>query len=126
MAVIIKPDDDTKWLAEDSQNTESDPNVSNDPSELHPNGWFAPEHDHITLPSALAPGEIEQLLLKSIAGIEAKLHKGQVIDALDRLCLTLGKKSLCFQTEVHNADSQQITHQAWDNVHKLDAEAWKC
>jgi hypothetical protein len=126
MAVIIKPDDDTKWLAKDSQNTESDPDTSNDPLELHLDGWFAPEHDHITLPSALAPGEIEQLLLKLIAGIEAKLCKGQVTDALEGLCLTLGEKSLCFQTEVHNVGSQQTTHRAWDNVHKLDAEAQKC
>jgi hypothetical protein len=57
----------------------------------------------------LAPGEIEQLLLKSIVGIKAELHKGQVMDALEGLCLALGEKSLCFQTEVCNADSQQTT-----------------
>jgi hypothetical protein len=38
MAVIIKPDDDTKWLAKDSQNMESDPDVSDDPLELHLDG----------------------------------------------------------------------------------------
>jgi hypothetical protein len=75
---------------------ESNPDASDDPSELHPNGWFAPEHDCITLPSALAPGKIKWLLLKSIARIEAELCKGQVIDVLEGLCLALGEKSLCF------------------------------
>jgi len=28
--------------------------------------------------------------------------------------------------QVHNANSQRTTHQAWDNIHKLDAEAHKC
>jgi hypothetical protein len=59
MAIIIKTNDDTKWLAEDLQNMEMSPDASEDPSELHPDGWFAPECDHITLPSALAPGKIE-------------------------------------------------------------------
>jgi hypothetical protein len=27
---------------------------------------------------------------------------------------------------VHNANSQRTTHRAWDNVHKLDAQARKC
>jgi hypothetical protein len=96
MAIIIKTNDDTKWLAEDLQDMETSPNASEDPLELHPDGWFAPECDHITLPSALAPGEIEQLSLTSIAVIEAELCKGQVTDALEGLCLALSEKSLCF------------------------------
>jgi hypothetical protein len=75
---------------------EMNPNASEDPLEIHPNGWFTPEHDHITLPSTLAPGKIEQLSLTSIAVIKAKLCKGQVTDALKELCLALGEKSLCF------------------------------
>ncbi|KAI0245917.1 hypothetical protein BJV78DRAFT_1286968 [Lactifluus subvellereus] len=125
MAVIIKPDDDTKWLAQDPH-MDFDSDTSEDALESHPDGWFTPEHDRITLPSALAPGEIERLSLKSIAMIEAELRKGQVTDALEGLRLALGEKSLCFRTEVRNADSQRTTHRAWDNVHKLDAEARKC
>jgi hypothetical protein len=126
MAVIIKPDDDTKWLAQDPHMVDFDSDTSEDALESHPDGWFTPEHDRITLPSALAPGEIEHLSLKSIAMIEAELRKGQVTDALEGLRLALGEKSLCFRTEVRNADSQRTTHRAWDNVHKLDAEARKC
>jgi hypothetical protein len=55
--------------------------------------------------------------------IEFKLHKGQVTDALEGLCLALGEKSLHFRTEVHNANSQRTTHRAWDNVHKFDVDA---
>ena len=83
----------------DRQITEVPDNVL----QLHPNGWFTPERDHITLPSALAPGEIHRLSLQSIATIEAELRKGQVADALEGLRLSLGEKSLCFRTEVHNA-----------------------
>ena len=72
------------------------------------------------------PGEIEHLSLQSFAMIEAELCKGQVADALEGLCLALGEKSLCFRTEVRNANSQRTTHRAWDNVHKLGAEAQKC
>ena len=47
-------------------------------------------------------------------------------DALEGLCLALGEKSLCFRTEVRNANTQQTTNCAWDNVHKFDANARKC
>lgn len=94
--------------------------------ELHPNGWFTLEWEQITLPSLLAPGEIECLSLNSISMMEGELCKAQVTDALEGLCLALGKKFLCFHTEVCNADSQRTTHQAWDNIHKLDAEAQWC
>jgi hypothetical protein len=58
--------------------------------------------------------------------IEVELRKGQVSDALENLRLALGEKSLCFRTQVRNADSQRTTHRAWDKVHKFDAEARKC
>src|SRR5882757_8357391 len=93
---------------------------------INPDDWFTPEQERITLPSALAPGEIERLSLKSIAVIEAELRKGQITDALQGLRLALGEKSLCFRTQVRNADSQRTTHRAWDNVHKSDAKARKC
>jgi hypothetical protein len=126
MSVIIKPDDDTLWSAQDGQIAEFDSEVSDDVLQLHPDGWFTPERDRITLPSALGPGEIDRLSLQSIATIEAELRKGQVADALEGLRLSLGEKSLCFRTEVRNANSQRTTNRAWDNVHKLDAEARKC
>ena len=94
--------------------------------ELHPNGWFTLEWEQITLPSLLASGEIECLSLDSIATMEAELRKAQVTGALNGLRLALGEKSLCFRTQVRNADSQRTTNRAWDNVHKLDAEARRC
>ena len=62
------------------------------------------------LPSALAPGKIDRLSLNPIAMIEAELRKGQVTDALEGLRLALGEKSLRFQTEVRNANSQRTTN----------------
>src|SRR5258705_1826098 len=129
ISVIMKPDDDTKWSTQDRQIPDIYPQpweTSDDLLEHYPDGWFTPEQGRITFPSALAPGEIERMSLKSIAMIEAELRKGQVVDALEGLRLALGEKSLCFRTEVRNADSQRTAHRAWDNVHKLDAEARKC
>jgi hypothetical protein len=126
MSVIIKSDDDTRWSAQDGQLAESHLDAADDVLELYPDGWFAPERDRITLPSALAPGEIDRLSLNPIATIEAELRKGQITDALEGLRLALGEKSLCFRTQVRNANSQRTTHRAWDNVHKMDAEARKC
>ena len=96
MAVIIKLDDDVKWSVQDLQVLDCDPDGSNNALEFDPDGWFAPEGDRITLPSALGPGEIEHLSLESIAIVEAELHKMQVTDALEGLCLALGEKLLCF------------------------------
>ena len=129
ISVIIKPDDDTTWSTQDEKITDIDPNpgeMSDDLVDHYPDGWFTPEQERITLPSALAPGEINRLSLNSVAMIEAELHKGQVADSLEGLRLALGEKSLCFRTEVRNVDSQRTTHRAWDNVHKLDVEARKC
>ena len=126
---IMKSDDDTQWSVQDGNIPDLDPqprDASDDLIELLPDGWFTPERERITLPSALAPGEISHLSLQAIALIEAELCKGQVMDVLEGLCLALGEKSLCFRMEVRNANSQRTTHQAWDNVHKLDAKARKC
>ena len=99
ISVIIKLDDDTQWSTQDGKIPDMDPEpgeASDDLLELYPDGWFTPERERITLPSALAPGEIDRLSLRPLSKIEAKLRKGQVADALEGLCLALGEKSLCF------------------------------
>ena len=129
ISVIIKLDDDTQWSTQDGKIPDMDPqpgDASDDLLELYPDGWFTPERERITLPSALAPGEIDRLSLRPLSMIEAELRKGQVADALEGLCLALGEKSLCFRTEVRNANSQRTTNRGWDNVHRLDVQARKC
>ena len=76
------------------------------------------------LPSSLAAGEIGCLSLRPFVLIETKLQKGQITDALEELHLALGEKLLCSRTQVHNANSQQMTCHALDDVHKLDHRAW--
>ena len=129
ISVIIKLDDDTQWSTQDGKIPDMDPQpgeASDDLLELYPDGWFTPERERITLPSALAPGEIDRLSLRPLSMIEAELCKGQVADALEGLCLALGEKSLCFRMEVRNANSQRTTNRGWDNVHRLDVQARKC
>ena len=107
--MIIKLDEDTQWASQDGQNVPVDSDALDNILDLHPNRWFTPEQERINLPSALAVGEIDCQSLKSITTIEAELHKGQVLDALEGLRLALGEKSLHFQTEVWNVNSQQTT-----------------
>ena len=126
ISVIMKLDDDTQWSEHIPDVGPESEEVSEDILELHPEGWFTPERERITLPSSLAPGEIDRLSMNTLAMVEAELRKAQVTDALEGLRLVLGEKSLCFRTEVRNADSQRTTNRAWDNVHKLDAEARRC
>jgi len=95
----MKLDDDTQWSIQDRNIPDMDPQVaelSDDISDLYPEDWLLLEKERITLPSLLAPGEIQWLSLESIAKIKAELRKGQVTDALEGLCLALGEKSLCF------------------------------
>jgi len=126
VSVIIKLDDDVQWSMQDGKIPAIDAQAeeaSDDLLDLYPDEWFTPERERITLPSALAPGEINRLSLKPLAMIEFELRKGQVTDALEGLRLALGEKSLRFRTEVRNANSQRTKHRAWDNVHKFDVDA---
>ena len=112
MAVIMKLDDNIQWSRHGGKilNVDLEPeDMPENILELYPDGWFTPEREQITLPSALKQEEIDHLSLNDIATIEFELHKGQVVDALDKLRLALGGKSLCFCTEVRNADSQWTT-----------------
>jgi len=125
----MKLDDETQWSTRVDKRREIDSDgedSSDDVLAHYPDGWFTLERESITLLSALAPGEIDHQSLQPIAMIEAELRKGQVTDALEGLCLALREKSLCFRVEVHNANSQQTTHRAWDRVHKFDADARQC
>jgi hypothetical protein len=126
--VIMKLNDDTQWSIQEGNIVDIDPQVaesSDDLAEDYADEWLVPEKERITLPSSLAPGEIEHLSIESIAMVEVELRKGQVTYSLESLRLALSEKSLCFRTEVHNANSQRTTHRAWDNVHKFDSEAQK-
>jgi hypothetical protein len=125
----MKLDDETQWSTKVGKRWEIDYDGEDPPDDVlarYPDGWFTPERESITLPSAVSPGEIDRQSLQQIAMIEAELRKGQVTDALEGLRLALGEKSLCFRAEVRNANSQQTTNRAWDRVHKFDADARQC
>ena len=122
----MKLDDETLWSTEVRKHREIDSKLADTSDDVlvqYPEGWFTPEKENITLPSTLAPREIERQSLQSIALIEAELQKGQVSDTLEGLRLALGAKSLCFRAEVQNANSQWTTNCAWDQVHRFDANA---
>jgi len=122
----MKLDDETQWSTKVGKCQEIDSDGEDSTDDVlagYPDGWFTPERESITLPSALSPREIHCQSLQPIAMIEAELRKGQVTDALEGLRLALGEKSLCFRAEVRNANSQRTTNRAWDRVHKFDADA---
>jgi hypothetical protein len=122
----MKLDDDVQWSRQSGKLPDLDlqgDETSDDILDEYPEGWFTPENERITLPSALAPGEVERLSLQDITQVETELRKGQIHDSLDALRLALGEKSLCFRAEVRNANSQRTTQRAWGNIHKFDADA---
>src|ERR1700760_3546012 len=122
----MKLDDDVQWSHQSGKLPDLNlqgAETSDDILDEYPEGWFTPENERITLPSALASGELDRLSLQEIAQVEAELQKGQISDSLDALCLALGEKSLCFWVEVRNTNSQCTTQRAWGNIHQFDADA---
>ena len=76
MSGIMKLDDDIWWSRHGKKIQNSGPeldDIHDNLIDLDPDRWFTPETEWITLPSALAPGEIERLSLKDIANIEFEL-----------------------------------------------------
>ena len=124
ISVLIRSNDNTLWSTPDYNMSDTTADLSDAPSNESPNGWCSPKDEQITLPSSFAAGEVEHLSLEPIAMIETALRKRQISYALHGLHLALGEKSLCFQMQVHRANTQQTTSCAWNNVHKMGAEAW--
>jgi hypothetical protein len=126
IGVLMNVSDDVRWSNEAGklramQDSSDDP--SDDDTTTGPEMSITPEQDMISLPSSLAPGEIERYSLQRLAEVEGELRKGQINDSLQGLRLALGEKSLSFRAEVRNAHSQKTSQRAWAKVHKFDAEA---
>jgi hypothetical protein len=118
-------DDDTRWstgAGKVGDDVESSDWSDSDEDEIE-QVVVHPEESQVTLPSALAPGEIQRLGITGIAEQEAQLRRGQINDALEGLRLAFGEKSLLFRTKVQNARSQRTTLRAWKDVNKQDADA---
>jgi hypothetical protein len=128
MSVLLNLSEDPEWSTEAGRfrtaGESADEFSEADDAHL-PEMAMMPELDMLSLPSSLAPGEIDRNGLESIAMVEAELRRGQIHDALHGLRLALGEKSLCFRAEVRNANSQRTSQRAWTNVHKHDADARK-
>jgi hypothetical protein len=118
-------DDDTRWTTVSGKAGDDDDEEYSEMSDDDGIGEVAmhPEARTVSLPSSLAPGEIERLGLTGIAEQESQLRCGQINDALEGLRLALGEKSLLFRTQVRNARSQKTTLRAWKDVNKQDVEA---
>ncbi len=127
MEIIMElSEEDVHWSEEAGKlrdTLDSPEGLSNNESDVYEEVEFIPEQDMISLPSSLAPGEIQRHSLEDIATVEAELRKGQISDSLEGLRLALGEKSLSFRGDVRNANSQRTSQRAWANVNKYDAEA---
>ena len=123
MTVLMKVDEDVKWSHRADKSPDMDLRDDNEWVNNYPDGIIVPESSLVPLPSALAPGEINRLVLTLLAQVEIELRVGQVSEALDNLRLVLGEKSLTFCTDVRNAHSQRTISRSWDNVHRYDEHA---
>src|ERR1700722_11956633 len=116
-------DNDIQWstgsgkVENDADDAESSDWDESDEDEIE-QVMVHPEQCQVTLPSALAPGEIQCLGIIGIAEEECQLRQCQINDVLEGLHFALGEKSLLFRTQVRNARSQETTLRAWKNVNK--------
>jgi hypothetical protein len=72
----MKLNDETRWSTDVRQHWDIDSkwdDMSDDVLARFPDGWFTLEKETITLPSTLAPGEIDCQSLESFAMIIAEL-----------------------------------------------------
>ena len=70
MAVIMKLDNNIQWSRQGGKilNVDLEPeDMPENILELYPDGWFTPEREQITLPSALKQEDIDRLSLNDIA-----------------------------------------------------------
>jgi len=118
MCALLNLSEDTQWSTDAGQfrPAEESGDEFSDADEAHlPEMAMMPELDMLSLPSSLAPGEIDRNALESIAMVEAELRRGQIHDALHELRLALGEKSLCFRAAINcqcpkSASNQQTPH----------------
>src|SRR5258708_25848824 len=98
MEIIMElSEEDVHWSQEAGKlhdTLDSPKGLSDDGSDIYEEVEFIPEQDMISLPSSLAPGEIQCHSLEDIATVEAELQKGQISDSLEGLRLELEKRSL--------------------------------
>lgn len=80
-----------------------------------------PEDIALLLPSSLGAAEVERLEQGHIAQQELQLREGQVNDALHRIRMTIGMKSITLRTGVRLAKhSQKKKTRAWREIQRLE------
>lgn len=80
------------------------------------------EHVQIALPSNLGVEFCKTHELLHLVGMERELRRGQMNDALHRLRVAIGYKSMLYRTSVRKAKSQRQKLRSFDDVHLANAE----
>ena len=94
-----------------------DPDVAKDMYVVEePEDEIQPEQIPLQMPSAFGHDHLEAEQKTVLGQQELRLREGQANDALHRIRINIGLKSVVFQTRVHQADSQQKKTRAWKEV----------
>lgn len=102
---------------EDSEDVDVDQPDLFDILDIDPN---EPERQSIALPSTLGYGYIKQHKLRDIALELRQLLAATMNDALEKIRLGIGYKSLIYRTKVRNARGTRARLRSFDEIHSTD------
>ena len=105
----------------DWEDLEEDPDVTEELLVLEdePEDEVQPESVPLHLPSVVGMERLADLGMMRLAKLELRLREGQANDALHRIRMAIGLKSVAFRSKVRNANSQQKKTRAWKEIQAL-------
>lgn len=108
------------YTGEEWEDVEEEPELGEDHAVVdEPEDEILPETISLQLPSSVGMVRLNELGKGRMGQRELRLREGQANDALHRLRMALGMKSVVFQTRVRLANSQRTQTRAWKEIQEL-------
>lgn len=108
------------YAGQEWEDVEEEPDMGEDLVEIEePEDEILPETISLQLPSAVGMKRLDELGKTRLGERELRLREGQANDALHRLRMAVGMKSVAFVTKVRSANSQRTKTRAWKDVQGL-------
>ncbi|KAH9914838.1 uncharacterized protein B0H18DRAFT_824213, partial [Fomitopsis serialis] len=122
---IIWPGDDIEGLpppytGDDWEDIDGDPDVADSIVVIHEaEDIIQPEAVALPLPSTWGMQKLRDLKKTRLGEQELRLREGQANDALHRLRMAIGLKSVVFRTNVRDGDGQHAKTRAWTQIQAI-------
>ncbi|KAH9829298.1 uncharacterized protein C8Q71DRAFT_718422 [Rhodofomes roseus] len=115
------------YAGEEWEDLEEEPDLGEDRIVMdEPEDEILPESISLLLPSTLGKVRLEELGKVEMGRRELRLREGQANDALHRLRMALGMKSVLFRTKVRLANSQRTKTRAYKDVSGVTKVITEC